>query len=143
MANVVAVDIDLRSCHYWGDGDERGTGVLPGTVYREICQLEPALVLLECASPHLYAGVVHEKTLSWMIYNSAVVQYLACELPMDVLVSPSSRWTKQYGDKERWKLAGIPERYANKHIRDCRAMVWFYRHDPEAWMPWWDYLGTI
>jgi hypothetical protein len=152
---VVAVDIDLRQFAAWDSesgmlGAELSYTDFARTVWRNL--LMANTVLLECASPMLYRGKIHRSTMSWMIYNSAAVTNLVFQLGQagvpNVRVAPSSTWTKGLSEPIRHKLAGViepifPRKKGRHDLKECQAMIWTYRNEPELWLPLEQYLETL
>ena len=58
-----------------------------------------------------------------------------------MLVAPSNVWTRGYDLKTRHKLAGC--RQPKKDLRECEAMLWFYKQRPNDWVPLRDYLASL
>jgi hypothetical protein len=100
---------------------------------------EGDVLLYECASPHLYRGA-HKKALSWMIFNSAMMSVVHSIRP-DMLVAPSSKWTKGLPEKVRQATAGCTAR--NHDLRECECMIYFYQKHPELWTPYLGYLEAL
>lgn len=117
----------------------------------KVTSAAPDVLLLECASPHLYApmGKVFKKQQSWVIYNSAMVSRLAYRFAgIKVLVSPSSTWTNGLPEKVRHTLVGAVEpvfpRAKGRHdLKDCQAMIWTYRQEPDRWCSLEDFLEML
>lgn len=156
---VVAADIDLRQIAAWDS--IAGTVCCEDAAFTDLLAwcTEPSLtggavdtVLIEVASPHGYSakGVVFKKRQSWVIFNSMVASILAWRLNLHtrVLVSPSSTWTKGLPETVRHRLAGVIEpkfpRAKGRHdLKECQAMIWTYRQEPELWQPLETYLESL
>lgn len=155
MERVVAVDIDLRQFAAWDDTTGEFIAEEPS---KYECILWLAIhtnvkdtLLIECASPHLYApkGKVFKKQQAWCIFNSMMVSRLNYLFQdRKVLVSPSSTWTKSLSEPIRHKLAGVIEpkfpRAKGRHdLKECQAMIWTYRNEPDLWQPLESYLESL
>lgn len=143
MSSIVAIDCDLRSITaVGGDGTVYASRELPSNAqWAKI--LAQSVVLFEVSGP-AYArldsrGAVSNQT-RWAIYNAATAGMLYSLRP-GLLVAPSSKWTKGYDVKTRHKLAQVTGR--NKDIRECLAMIWFYRQNPTVWIPLPKYLEEL
>lgn len=153
---VIAVDIDLRCFSAW----DSMTGQLfceRTSVYdtfNSIVALAPDVVLIECASHVTYSGPKKQAgRQAWVIYNSMAVSILVYllnkRLPgAKILVSPSSTWTKGLREPVRHKLAGVVEpkfpRAKGRHdLKECQAMIWTYRQEPDLWQPLETYLESL
>lgn len=152
MDEVIAVDIDLRkmtavsSIHgvLANKVDPASTPVLGAHHY-------DATILIEIAGPVMHHDESHSYR-RWMIYNVAVASGIAANFP-NVLVSTSTQWTNGYNEAYRQALAGIlPDRkdkngkpkYDECHdVRECRAMLYFYRVMPKKWVPLTKYLEIL
>lgn len=138
---LVAVDCDLRRIHAWSEE----TGALgtqeanPGFLLTTVAP--GSRVLFEIAGPIHYrdgAGAAHN-LMRWAIFNTATAAALA--QAFDLLVAPSSVWTRGYDVKVRHKMAKCAGK--NKDLRECEAMLWFYRRRPEDWIPYNDYINSL
>lgn len=149
---VVAVDIDLRQFAAW---DSVGGSHVAESTFDKFQQWmrsgpTPDVLLLECASPHTYQVRQQKKRQAWVIYNSMAVSTLnyVYGSKMTVLVAPSSVWTKGLPEQVRHKLAGVIEpnfsRAKGRHdLKECQAMIWTYRNEPELWKPLAQYLEEL
>jgi len=141
---LAAVDIDLRRIHCrTEDGRDICTNVDFDRAVPLLLPLanEGVTLLVECASPHMYGPQqILKKKLSWMIYNSVITDRLHT-LFDDILVSPSSSWTYGYNVKVRHVMADCKAR--NKDLRECEAMMWFYKKDPSKWTTLDQYLSHL
>jgi hypothetical protein len=102
------------------------------------------IVLFEVGSPVLYGKTKREQyhKIRWTIYTTAIASWYRHALfGWQFLVSPSSEWTLGHPDKARWAMAGATGR--NEHIRDCEAMIAFYRRHPEKWASLDAYLKNL
>lgn len=117
-------------------------------------------VLIEVAGPIMH----HEESHShrrWMIYNAmmAVSVMGGYRMPwMNFLFASSTAWTNGFPEAERHAIAGMnPLKYrkavkgrkpvpiyAEAHdIRECRAMLDFFRKCPKHWKPLDQYLKEL
>lgn len=153
MDEVIAIDIDLHkmtavsSLHgvLANKVNPEVTLILDGIKHRE------STILLEIAGPVLH----HEESHSyrrWMIYNVGVAAGLAAHFPR-ALVATSTSWTNGYNEAYRQAVAGIlpigedkngKPKYDECHdVRECRAMLYFYRAMPKKWVPLTKYLAEL
>ena len=153
MGEVIAVDIDLRKM--------TAVSSIHGVIANKadpsrIIILDPfahkdATILVEIAGPVMHHDESHSYR-RWMIYNVAVAAGIAANFP-NTLVSTSTQWTNGYNEAYRQALAGIlPDRkdkngkpkYDECHdVRECRAMLYFYRAMPKKWVLLTKYLAEL
>jgi hypothetical protein len=57
------------------------------------------------------------------------------------LVAPSNIWTHGHDLKTRHAVAQTTSK--KKDLRECEAMIWFYRHSPLDWKPLDVYLAGL
>jgi hypothetical protein len=145
---IVAMDCDLRRLTAV---DETGHVLVSrgswAAAVLSIPLIAPTLLLYEISGP-AYARTdsraASRATTRWAIYNAAragaLYRYVAAG-GGQMLVSPSSTWTKGYDVKTRHKLAGVVGK--NKDIRECQCMIWMYRNNPAAWKPLDTYLEEL
>lgn len=145
-----AIDCDLHKTYCVADDG------------RVVCKASPVLtgvelahgdtLLYEIASPMDYTpdgnkGIAYNKR-RWTIWNVAQAVQLdndilasALMVEANLLVSPSSKWTRGYELLARHKLAGC--KLGEKNLRECEAMLWFYKHRPADWIPLEQFLAEI
>jgi hypothetical protein len=58
-----------------------------------------------------------------------------------MFVAPSSKWTKGHELKTRHLMAGCVQK--QKDLRECEAMIWFYKQDPSVWVPLPQFLAAL
>lgn len=159
---IIGVDIDLHRMHaaehvLAGDGvimlnDDRPIRL--AARIRQDTGDEKPLVLVECASPHQYGGRLYQKKLAWMIYNSAVLAEIAamCVImdgAFELRCSPSSTWTKGYPEAARHRMSGADQFFADRNkddqhnLRECLAMIWFYKQTPDNWTTVHEFLRAL
>lgn len=151
---IIGVDIDLHRIHAVAStgeviqvNDPSFTPLLDAMMNSQLTRsanTPKPLVLIESASPHQYGGRLFKKKLSWMIYNSAVMASIASALQLmediEVRVSPSSTWTKGFPELVRHKMSGADQLFTDRNkedahnLRECLAMIWFYRKNPDNWV---------
>jgi hypothetical protein len=131
---IAAIDCDLRKVYAL-----RSDGALlykahpnPVGVAFEGCRT----VLFEIASALDYTdnkAVAHQKR-RWTIWNVACAQRLHSEMPRGVqmLVAPSSAWTKGFNLAQRHAIAACEQK--QKDLRECEAMLSFYGRDVRPWV---------
>ncbi len=148
---IAAIDCDLRQSYCVFEDGRAGRGATPFIALAE-CDLDgpaPTTVLFEIASPVSFnrgaAGHAAMTQLAkWAIWNAACAQHMhlfMCRPGRRVLVSPSNVWTKGYDLKTRHAMAKA--KLAKKDLRECEAMIFMYKHDPDAWKPLPEYLATL
>jgi hypothetical protein len=148
---ICAIDCDLRTSYCVFEDGRAGRGPYPFAALAE-CDSGPApdTVLFEIASPISFnrqAGgkAVMYQLAKWAIYNAAhaMSQHLfhhfrpGCRL----LVAPSNEWTRGFDLKTRHAMARCQQK--KKDLRECEAMIWFYKARPECWKPLPDYLASL
>lgn len=143
METVAAIDCDLRKiyCVHQDLGPVVNRGH-PSDILRMYADHTPDVVLFEIASAQLYrdGGGAARNMIRWALYNVATATRLhAAGVPL--LVAPSHVWTRGYDLKTRHKLAKASAR--NKDLRECEAMIWFYRKTPTSWVPFPDFLDNL
>lgn len=118
----------------------------------------PDVVLIEVAGPVMH----HEESHShrrWMIFNAVstgLMTAMAMEAGIEVRMCPSTAWTKGYKEHERHAIAGMKPLkykkvkgkdvpiYEHAHdVRECMAMIDFYKKDPKPWMTLDKYLESL
>ena len=115
------------------------------------------LVLIEIAGPVMHHAESHSHR-RWMIFNVAAAVQLAHMVGLDrARFSTSTTWTKGYKEEDRHALAGImPLKYtltkkgkrtpiyADAHdIRECKCMLYFHAHAPNAWVTLDEFLTAL
>lgn len=152
MPEIIAVDIDLRKMTAVSSlGHVIANKVNPALKPVLTDAHKEATILVEIAGPVMH----HEESHSyrrWMIYNSLIAAGIAARFPT-VLVSPSTLWTNGYNEEYRQAVAGIlpigkdgkgNPKYEECHdVRECRAMIFFYKSKPKNWVPLTTYLAGL
>jgi len=105
-----------------------------------------SIILFEIASPVSFnrgaAGHAAMTQLAkWAIWNVAWAMEINLRLPGQVLVAPSNVWTRGYDLKTRHQIAGCTQ--PKKDLRECEAMIWFYKQRPTDWRPLAEYLAAL
>ncbi len=130
---ILAIDCDLHRIHAI---DSNGVVVCKNHPTLELILDHPCeLVLFEIASPVDYTreankAVAHNKR-RWTIFNAIQAARLGHYFKDDMLVAPSSAWTRGFDRETRHTMAGCNAR--TKDLREAQAMIWFYLHYPKAW----------
>lgn len=147
MPEIIAVDIDLRKMTAVSSlGHVLANKVNPALKPVLTDAHKDATILVEIAGPVMH----HEESHSyrrWMIYNSIIAAGIAARFP-NVLVSPSTLWTNGYNEEYRQAVAGILPNEKGKYdechdVRECRAMIYFFKSKPRAWVPLTTYLAGL
>lgn len=144
---IAALDIDLRKIYAVTDLDQIIAKAQP-SVDVVILGLQDSLdnddlVLIEVASPVMYIkdpGVVHN-VLRWALWNITAAQRIVSSLACPVLVAPSHVWTHGHSLDVRHGVAGCKQK--QKDLRECEAMIYYYKQDPSKWKPLPVYLGAL
>ncbi len=139
---IAAIDCDLRRMHLRSDEGHELYRVPVDRIVSWVSENIRAgdTLLYECASPIMYRGGAHKKALSWMIYNSAMMSIVYSVCP-ELLVAPSSKWTRSLPEAVRQGVAGCTAR--NHDLRECECMIYFYKAHPELWAPYLGYIDTL
>lgn len=143
---IAAVDCDLRQS-YCVRGDGRaGRAIYPVNAVLSAGSGDLSIILFEIASPVSFnrgaAGHAAMTQLAkWAIWNVAWAMEINLRLPGQVLVAPSNVWTRGYDLKTRHQIAGCTQ--PKKDLRECEAMIWFYKQRPTDWRPLAEYLAAL
>jgi hypothetical protein len=144
---MAAMDIDFQKIYCV---DSEGTilakaepGIDVATAAVTAANLD--LLLIEVASPVFYQkgadpGVVHN-VLKWALWNIYAASYINDYDWCEVLVAPSHVWTKGHALKLRHEIAGCKQK--QKDLRECEAMMFYYRANPESWVPLHQYMKDL
>jgi len=141
--SILAIDCDFKK-HY--AVNDTGNIVLKAAA-GWLCDLDDyKTILFEIASPVDYTpdgnkAIAYNKR-KWTIWNVTQCVYLelGCTFAQ-ILVAPSSKWTKGYDLKTRHAMAGCQQK--QKDLRECEAMIWFYRKTPSDWVTLPEYLAKL
>lgn len=143
---IAAIDCDLRKIYCVTDRGEvlAKADPSPDHVAALLCAHNITTVLFEIASAVDYTdskSVAHNKR-RWSIWNVAAAARLdALRGDHSVLVAPSSAWTRGFDLFTRHRMAGCTQK--QKDLRECEAMIWFYKQHPWAWKSLGEYLEMI
>lgn len=148
---ICAIDCDLRTSYCVFEDGRAGRGETPFIALAE-CDGGPFpdTILFEIASPVSFnrgasGHAAMTQLAKWAIWNAAQAMRLhmfAWNRGFQrVLVSPSNVWTRGYDLKTRHALAKCKQ--PKKDLRECEAMLWFYRQRPQDWKPLPEYLATL
>lgn len=147
---VLACDCDLHCLHAWDSARGKVCTAAPDidAVALHIRGEPVDTVLFEIASPvsgsrsSVSGNAVNYQLMRWVIWNSSQAERLTWLLPnQKILVAPSNKWTKGHPAEARHKLCQA--KGSNHDLRECEAMIWYYRHEPETWVPLRQYLKEI
>lgn len=107
-----------------------------------------SVILFEIASPVSFnrgegGHAAMTQLARWALWNVAgAVECSALVSPRTTfLVSPSNKWTKGFPLDVRHRMARATNK--RKDLRECEAMIWFYRQAPSLWVPINDYLTAL
>jgi len=144
---VLAIDCDLHKIYAMVQFAQERPAVICNAVsdmdkvYDFVRKNPDTQVLFEIASPVDYSPEGAGKAVAyhkrrWTIWNVA----MACETAItnhlssapSLLVAPSSTWTKGHPLAVRHAVAGCKAK--NKDLRECEAMIWFYKQEPHRWV---------
>jgi len=147
---ICAIDCDLRESFCVTDTGLFGRGATPFIALEYLSSgPRPDTVLFEIASPVSFnrgAGghAAMTQLAKWAIWNTAQAVHLHhfnFAWGARVLVAPSNVWARGYDLKTRHAMAKA--KLAKKDLRECEAMIWFYRQRPQDWLPLPDYLANL
>ncbi len=153
---ICAIDCDLRQSYCVTDSGASGRGETPRIAWTNMIANNPPMdsidtTLFEVASPVSFnrgAGghAAMTQLAKWAIWNIAMAmdthQRLHWNYPgQQVLVSPSNVWTKGYDLHTRHAMAKCKQ--PKKDLRECEAMIWFYKQQPTDWKPLAEYLAAL
>ena len=71
----------------------------------------------------------------------AAAAYLYTLIGSRLFVAPSHKWTKGYSLGVRHAMAGAT--LAKKDLRECEAMLWFYKQTPSDWVTFPEFLANL
>jgi hypothetical protein len=147
---ICAIDCDLRTSYCVTDTGLARRGADPMEAVPD--NLGPIdLILFEIASPVSFnrgasGHAAMYQLAKWAIWNTAWASRIDQSLRLAhtgtrMLVSPSDEWTRGFDLKTRHAMAKCKQ--PKKDLRECEAMIWFYRARPACWKPLPDYLATL
>lgn len=136
---ITALDIDLRKIYAVTDQGQV-IAKAQSSVDTVVLGLQDSLdngdtVLIEVASPVMYIkdpAVVHN-VIRWALWNITAAQKISSSLKCKVLVAPSHVWTHGHNLEVRHAVAGCKQK--QKDLRECEAMIYYYKQDPSKWIP--------
>jgi hypothetical protein len=153
---IVAIDCDLRTSYAVTSEGYFAKASDPCAAYELIPSIwmkEVDTVLFEIASPVSFnrgaAGHAAMTQLAkWALWNVAQAAILR-EFLLDhyrtdtvkMLVAPSNVWTHGHELKMRHTVAGC--KLKQKDLRECEAMIYYYKQAPTKWKPLAEYLATL
>jgi hypothetical protein len=146
---ICAIDCDLRESYCVDEEGNSGRGVDPARAIQALPHKGDAIsiYLFEIVSPVSFnrgaAGHAAMYQLAkWAIWNAVWASNMELEAgTAKLLVAPSNEWTKGFDLKTRHAMARCQQK--KKDLRECEAMIWFYKARPECWIPLPDYLATL
>jgi hypothetical protein len=112
-------------------------------IFEYMCTHPETKLLFEIASPVMYAREpsAQHNWARWSLYNMAQAAKLNGQFPNRVVVAPSSAWTHGHELKIRHELAKCTQK--QKDLRECEAMMFFYRNAPSRWVSLNAYLENL
>lgn len=144
---VVAFDVDLHRVHGYSDATGRicyNAAEWPWDVLHEA-----DTVLVEIASPVCTSKSSAEdyNRRKWAIGNALMIGRLMLHAEQrgiltKILVSPANKWTLGHAEKMRDVVAGCAGE-DNHDIRACRAMLHYFRTNPDRWTPLRSYYDSL
>lgn len=144
---ILAIDCDLRQSYCVTDTGDTGRGADPYAALWNAGYALHGTVLFEIASPVSFnrggqSSAIMHNLAKWAIWNVAWAAKLhESQKDTTVLVCPSNVWTKGYDLKTRHLIAKCVQ--PKKDLREAEAMIYFYKQDPEPWLPLHEYLARI
>ncbi len=149
---IVALDVDLRKIYCVTEYKEILAKAEPspeavmGAISTAFGGSTDKTVLIEVASAVAYvsgAGAVHNM-LRWALWNISAAGQISRHLTpfgYKVLVAPSHVWTRGHNLKLRHEVAGC--KLKQKDLRECEAMIHYYKAAPTKWVPLPQYLENL
>lgn len=151
---ILAIDCDLRQSYCVDSAGRACRGPSPAALEPFPDIQAQDTVLFEIASPVSFnrggqSSAIMHNLAKWAIFNVAQAALLDCKLRRafqcpdypGLLVCPSNVWTKGYDLKTRHLIAGCKQ--PKKDLRECEALLYFYKQDPTPWLPLHEYLARI
>jgi hypothetical protein len=147
MERILSFDIDL--CRIHSVSSHKGVVSSSAAVPPFDAIGEHDTVLIEVASPMFYGkssmGEINNR-FKWAIFNGMTAgrlfQYASVNCPaVKVLASPSNQWTMGHPEKVRHTIANLAG--LNHDLRECYCMQFYYRTNPEKWMPFETYFNGL
>jgi hypothetical protein len=146
--SILSFDIDLNRIHAWSSESGRVCYNASGS---EVPFQQMALhdiTLIEVASNVFYdrtPSIVHRRA-AWAIFNTYFATVLwtwhrSVAPEKKILVAPSSAWTLGYSEEFRHSIAEVTG--DNHDIREVRCMQFFYRRNPDKWVPFETYFNSF
>lgn len=144
--SIVALDVDFKKIYAVTDGGEVLLKASPEIVWPAI--LENDTILMEVSSPVMYIRdikVVYN-VVKWALWNMAIAQRIDSAVQQfsgtpRFLVAPSHVWTCGHPLKVRHEVAKCVQK--QKDLRECEAMIYYYKQDPSKWVPLTKYLENL
>jgi hypothetical protein len=149
---IVALDVDLHKIYCVSDSGKVLAKEDKAPPWSKLASEEPDIVLMEISSPVMYIKdikVVHN-VVKWALWNMAI----ACQIDdyckdgrglgwksTEFLVAPSHAWTHGHPLKIRHEVAKCKQ--PQKDLRECEAMIFYYKQDPSKWIPLAKYLEAL
>ncbi len=146
--SILSFDIDLNRIHAWSSESGRVCYNAPiDKLPTDQLNLHD-ITLIEVGSNVFYdkrPQVVH-RNAAWLIFNSYCATVLwtwhrSVAPQKRLLVSPSSSWTLAFPEAERHVMADVTG--DNHDIREARCMQFFFRMNPEKWVPFEQYFNSF
>jgi hypothetical protein len=144
---IAAFDVDLLRVHGYSSDGSRLCYNASEWPWSSIDAHD--VVLVEIASPVSTAKVAAEEynRRKWAIGNAMMIGRLLFRMEQagtaeKVLVSPSNRWTLGHPEKMRDMVSGCAGE-DNHDIRACRAMLCYYKTNPDRWVPIRSYYDSL
>lgn len=156
---LLTCDIDLRRCHLYDATDEEllCLDATPVELVQAIMQRargSDITLAVEVAGVIMHGPQQShmQRRMAWSLYNIAVVarlaQFAEAMDSVTMLVATSTKWTKGFTEVRRHKMSGAEDEQGftkaqNHDIKEMKAMAWFFRRDPSAWVPFGRYLECL
>lgn len=147
---ICAIDCDLRESFCVTDTGLFGRGATPFIAMEYLSSgPRPDTVLFEIASPVSFnrqdgGQAAVTQLAKWAIWNTSFATHLSLFHTtrfIRFLVAPSNVWTHGYDLKTRHTMAKA--KLKKKDLRECEAMLFFYKHSPKDWLPLPEYLANL
>lgn len=150
---ICAIDCDLRTSYCVFEDGRAGRGEDPCAALAA-CDHDrqapvPTTILFEICSPVSFnrgasGHAAMTQLAKWAIWNvaqAATLWRFHDDHCIPFLVSPSNVWTRGYDLKTRHLIAKCKQ--PKKDLRECEAMIWFYKQEPTLWQPLPAYLSSL
>lgn len=148
---IAAVDCDLHMSYCARDDGGFARDPRPVQAVVDAGSGDLSIILFEIASPVSFnrqdganRTAIITNLAKWAIWNAAMAERVTTFFNApgrQVLVAPSNVWTHGYDLKTRHAMAKC--KLPKKDLRECEAMIWFYKQRPADWLTLEAYLANL